>query len=172
MIHLQKNMFRFLTIIAKNNNTQAQKQLKKIVFFFLMFSYFWRNVLKVFKKHKLCVNKHQYIDIPGTYFESGANLSRVIIYKQTEFIICYNRFDRSETILRVCLPGELWMLFWGDGGSRSGPRNSPSCSSAMSVLTLRDKEAGFMSGRLTSPDSSRLRATSARQMSCTKEKRI
>lgn len=63
------------------------------------------------------------------------------------------------------------MLFAGDGGSRSGPRNIPSCSSAMSVLTLRDKEPGFMSGRLTSPDSSRLKATSARQISYAEEER-
>lgn len=57
------------------------------------------------------------------------------------------------------------MLFLGDGGNRSWLRNSPSCSSAIKVLTLRDKQPGFISGRLTSPDSSRLSATSAKQIS-------
>lgn len=49
-------------------------------------------------------------------------------------------------------------------------RNSPSCSSAMSVLTLRDRQLGFMSGRLTSPDSSRLRDNSAKHMSYSGER--
>ena len=61
------------------------------------------------------------------------------------------------------------MLFVGEGGSRSWLRNSPSCSSAISVLTLRDREPGFISGRLTSPDSSRLRATSAKHISYDEE---
>lgn len=123
-----------------------------------MLSYFWSNKIKVFRKN------NSVIDIRGTYFKPGANLSPMSTPSY------YKCFDRSETILCVCLPGGLWMLLWGDGGSRSGPRNSPSCSSAMSDLTLRDKEPGFMSGRLTSPDSSRLKATSARQISCTNER--
>lgn len=68
-------------------------------------------------------------------------------------------------ILTFCSPDLSWTLFWGEGGSRSWLRNSPSCSSAMSVLTFRDKHPGFISGKLTSPDRSRLRATSARQIS-------
>lgn len=56
-------------------------------------------------------------------------------------------------------------LLGGDIGNKNWLRNSPSCSSAISVLTLRDRQPGFMSGRLISPDSIRLRATSAKQMS-------
>ena len=62
------------------------------------------------------------------------------------------------------------MLFSGDGGTRSWLRNSPSCSSAISVRTFRDKQPGFISGRLTSPDSSRLRATSAKHISFNRER--
>lgn len=70
-------------------------------------------------------------------------------------------------MLCVCSPEALCVVFLGDRDSSCNwPRNSPSCSSARSVLTLRDKYPGFISGRLTSPDSSRLRATSAKHISC------
>lgn len=74
--------------------------------------------------------------------------------------------------MTLCSPDASWMLFLGDGGSRSWLRNSPSCSSAISVLTLRDKQPGFISGRLTSPDSSRLRATSAKHISYKAEREL
>lgn len=82
----------------------------------------------------------------------------------------YNQFDKSVILLYVCSPDASWMLFLGDGGTRSWLRNSPSCSSAISVRTFRDKQPGFISGRLTSPDSSRLRATSAKHISYNRER--
>lgn len=62
------------------------------------------------------------------------------------------------------------MLFLEDADTKYGLINNPSCSSAKSVLTLRDREPGFISGRLTSPESSKLRATSAKHVSYSREK--
>lgn len=64
-----------------------------------------------------------------------------------------------------CSPDASWIVFVWAAGRRSWLRNRPSCSSAISVLTRRDRKPGFISGKLISPDSNRLRDTSARQMS-------
>lgn len=82
--------------------------------------------------------------------------------------ILFRNYDILE-IMTVCLPDALWVLFLEDAGSKYWLINNPSCSSAKSVLTLRDKEPGLISGRLTSPDSSKLRATSAKHVSYNRE---
>lgn len=81
------------------------------------------------------------------------------------FINSNNPVDICEIIPCICSVCASPVLFGGDVGNRRWLRNSPSCSSAISVLTLRDRQPGFISGRVTSPDSSRLRATSAKHMS-------
>lgn len=89
------------------------------------------------------------------YFQKFSKFALVVIYAEKL------NFD-SPDASRSC-------FFGGVGGSRRWLRNSPSCSSAMSVLTFRVREPGFISGRHMSPDSSRLRATSAKQMSYKQE---
>lgn len=92
----------------------------------------------------------------------GTSLDRVIITISS----LLNNYDNHLDITVIVPSTDVaWTLFEGDGGTRSWLRNSPSCSSAISVLTLRERKPGFMSSRLMSPDRSRLRATSAKHMS-------
>lgn len=93
-IHLHKNMFRFLTITSEK--LQAQKQFKKS-FFFLMFSYFWRNKIKVFQKN------NSVIDITGTYFKPGANLSPIstdLLWQIRDHIVCLFTWWALDASLR------------------------------------------------------------------------